>query len=80
MRVTQHPSNTTVLGAPPGWKQDELPCGALPVTLCMVEGKPAIVSFWRPTAEEIELLKNGGTVGLWVLNDVMPVVGMTIEP
>lgn len=76
MHFTQHPSNNAVLGAPPGWDQKELPCGALPVTRTDVEGKPVMVSFWRPDADELAALAKGGTVALFVYGDAHPVVAM----
>jgi len=80
MRYIQHPSNNFVLGAPKGWDQKELPCGALPVTSLDVEGKPAMVSFWRPDAEELAALNAGGTVALWVYGTTHPVVAVGVDP
>lgn len=80
MRATQHPSNNGVLGAPAGWDQGELPCSALPITRCEWEGQPAVLSFWEPTAEEIEALLAGGKVVLWVVGQTMPPVALTVEP
>jgi hypothetical protein len=80
MRYTQHLSNNHVLGAPAGWNQQDLPCGALPVTCTEVEGKPAMVSFWKPDADELEALRNGGAVALWIYGSVHPVVAMGVEP
>lgn len=79
MNYTQHPSNNKVLGAPVGWDQKELPCGALPVTLAMVEEHEVMVSFWRPTDEEILQLARGGLITLWVYGTVHPVVAMAVE-
>lgn len=53
MNKLQHPSNNHVLGAPKGWDQSQLPCEALPVTLCQVEGVPAVQSYWKPSKEEL---------------------------
>ncbi len=80
MRYTQHPSNNHVLGAPPGWDQKELPCGALPITRVQMEGKPAMVSFWKPDAADLAVLAEGGTVALWVYGEVHPVVAVGVEP
>jgi hypothetical protein len=79
MNRTQHPSNNLVLGAPSGWNQGELPCGALPVTRMVVEGKPAIVSFWKPTSEELVALNRGSSVALWVIGDTMPPVSLEVD-
>lgn len=80
MRYTQHPSNNHVLGAPPGWDQKELPCGALPVTQLLVEGKPAMVSFWKPDESDLAALAKGGMVTLWVYGASHPVVAVGVEP
>lgn len=76
MRYVQHPSNNFVLGAPKGWDQKELPCGALPVTRTEVEGKPVMVSFWRPDAADLAALNRGEAVTLWVYGETHPVVAV----
>lgn len=80
MRATQHPSNNGVLGAPAGWKQDELPCSAVPITRTKWDGLPAVLTFWEPTAEELAALRAGGKVVLWVVGTTMPPVALTVEP
>lgn len=79
MHRIQHPSNNDVLGAPAGWDQDEVPCGALPITKTEVNGIPATVSYWRPSAEELAALQAGGSVALWVLGGIMPPVALEVE-
>jgi hypothetical protein len=79
MNRMQHPSNNSVLGAPAGWDQKELPCGALPITRTECEGLPAVVSFWKPTAEELAMLNAGGSVALWVIGQTMPPVSLTVD-
>lgn len=79
MRYIQHPSNNHVLGAPQGWDQKELPCGALPVTITTEEGRPVMVSFWKPDAEELAVLNAGGSVSLWVHGVGHPVVAMGVQ-
>lgn len=76
MRPTQHHSNNRVLGAPAGWKQKELPVGALAVTDVSHGGVPAILSFWKPNAEELALLNAGGLVALSVVGRTMPPVSI----
>lgn len=80
MQYIQHPSNNAVLGAPQGWNQKELPCGALPVTRTDVEGKPVMVSFWRPDADELAALAKGGTVALFIYGEAHPVVALAASP
>ena len=53
MNKIQHLSNTGVLGALAGWDQGELPCNALPITHTHVGDLPAILSYWRPDADEL---------------------------
>jgi hypothetical protein len=79
MNRIQHPSNNAVLGAPAGWGQKELPCSALPITRTECEGIPAVVSFWKPTVEELAQLNAGGSVALWVIGQTMPPVSLTVE-
>lgn len=80
MQKTQHPSNNSVLGAPEGWNQSSLPVGALPITRTEVNGVPAVISYWRPSAEELAQLNAGGAVVLWVIGDTMPPVALEVEP
>jgi hypothetical protein len=81
MRATQHPSNTRVLGAPDGWKQDDLECHAIPVTdVVYPQGVRALMSFWQPTAEELAVLNAGGLIGLSVIGVTMPPVAIFAEP
>lgn len=75
----QHPSNNAVLGAPAGWDQEQLPCGALPITRTLVDGKPAVVSYWLPSEEELAALNAGRPVALWVFGLTMPPVAVEVE-
>lgn len=80
MNKMQHPSNNAVLGAPAGWDQEQLACSALPVTRTEWDGAPAVVSFWKPTAEELAMLNAGGAVQLWIVGHTMPPVALAVEP
>jgi S-adenosylhomocysteine hydrolase len=81
MNPTQHPSNNAVFGAPKDWDQREIPCGALAITRVTVDQVgPAMVSYWRPTDEEIIHLARGGLVALWIYGTTHPVVAMDVEP
>lgn len=79
MNFKQHPTNNRVFGAPKGWDQDALPCGALPITATEVAGAAVMVSFWQPTDAEILQLARGGLVTLWIYGEVHPVVAMAVE-
>ena len=80
MNKHQHPSNNAVLGAPKGWDQGELPCSALPITRAQVEGMDAVVSYWKPDADELAILAAGGSVALTVLGVTMPPVMLAADP
>lgn len=75
----QHPSNNAVLGAPACWDQKTLPCNALPITRADWNGVLAVVSFWKPTPAEIEAIKAGQSVMLWVAGSTMPPVALMVE-
>lgn len=79
MRYVQHKSNNRVLGAPAGWDQKELPCGALPITDTVVEGKPAFMSYWKPSAEELKVLNRGGLICLGILSVATSPVWLAVE-
>lgn len=79
MNPTRHPSNNALFGAPSGWDHDALPCDALPITRAEVDGQASLISFWRPTAEELEALFCGGLVVLHVLGHGHPVVALGVE-
>jgi hypothetical protein len=79
MQKIQHPSNNGVLGAPADWDQGELPCGALPITRTHVGDLPAVVSYWRPSVEELAVLNAGGSIALWVVGATMPPVMLDVE-
>ncbi|CAG4887899.1 hypothetical protein [Paraburkholderia saeva] len=79
MNRTQHPSNNAVLGAPAGWDQQELPCSALPITRVVADGVAHVVSFWRPTPDELKALAAGALVELWVVGHTMPPVALAVE-
>ena len=79
MNRTQHPSNNAVLGAPAGWDQEELPCGALPITRTKVDGIDCVVSYWRPTAAELAELNAGSLVMLHVIGMTMPLMAVGVS-
>jgi hypothetical protein len=80
MRVTQHPTNNRVIGAPKGWDQKEVPCGAVPVTDYVHEGLPVVITYWRPTAEEVAALARGEFLQLSVVGTSMPPVAIEVGP
>lgn len=78
MTPVQHPTNNMVFTKPPGLTDEE--CAPLTVTrIEYLEGVPGIVSFWKPTPEELVLIAAGALVQLTVLGDGMPPVILEIE-
>lgn len=78
MNRHQHPSNNSVLGAPPGVPIDE--CNALPVTRIQYsDGTPAVASFWKPTPAELALLAQGHAVRLTVLGTTHPPLMLGVD-
>lgn len=80
MNKVQHPSNNKVLGAPQDWDQKRLPCGALAVTLSAVGDTPCVVSYWKPTPDELVALNCGQYVALHVVGTTMPPVAIEVMP
>lgn len=78
MNKIQHPSNNGVLGAPKGWEQGKIPCSALAVTHTEVDGAPCVVSYWRPTEQELAELNAGHFVTLHVIGYTMPPVAVGV--
>ena len=71
MRITQHPTNNDVLGAPAGMTPEQ--CTAAPITrVQFTDGVITVRSYWRPTTEDLELLMLGGLVEVEVLGTTMP--------
>lgn len=75
-----HPICNAKLRPPENWDQSGVPCGALPVHICELEGVPVMESFWRPSAEELEALNARGYVVLQVLSTSHPPVAIGVLP
>jgi hypothetical protein len=80
LNPTEHHSNNAVLGAPAGWDQGATPCSTLSITRLEVDGLDAMVSFWRPTNEELQQLASGGLVSLWIFGAAHPVISVGVQP
>jgi hypothetical protein len=67
-----------VLGAPKDWKDDGVSCVGLPVKYVPTDQGVFMVSAWEPTEEELEALKRGESVKLWIRGMQHPVVSLTV--
>lgn len=79
MKSVIHPSNTRTLGAPEGHDQKRSRVAPLSVTDTDVRGIPAIISFWKPSEEELVVLNAGGTIALWVMGASMMPVALEVD-
>lgn len=72
---------TRNLGAPLNWNAKESGlCSTLPILDTLVGDVPWMISAWQPTPEEIEDIKRGASIHLWIQGTVHPVVGMAVGP
>jgi hypothetical protein len=70
-----------MLGAPADWIPAlDGECGYLAIRDTMWEGHRALVSAWKPSAEELECLKQGECITLYIIGQSShPVVAMGSE-
>lgn len=69
------------LDAPQTWDQQlDGACGVLPVLDAIDEqsGFNFMYSFWRPSAEELEALQDGGVIRLGIMGKLHPVINMGV--
>lgn len=80
MEIVRHPLCTKDLAAPPDMPEPD--CSPLPVLEKTDEFGTWSVSFWKPSAEELRQLSQGGTIALWVRaqDEAHPVVGLAVQP
>ena len=84
MQFFNHPGCNTFFGAPAGWAEDptNIPCHVLPAERTHIQGEkstPCVVSYWRPTQEELAILLNGGHVALSILGQNMTPAMLYVE-
>lgn len=79
MNPTQHKSNNDVLPAPPGVAIED--CRALPITRVVFHpsGRPGVMSYWQPSAEELKLLAQGHAVYLSFWGQTHPPVSVGVD-
>lgn len=75
MRVHQHKTNNMILKAPDGM----VDCDTVPATLVIDETDSRILTFWRPSEEELKQLNENGSICLHVFGRMYPPVAITVE-
>lgn len=51
--------------------------GTLPVTQTQANNQNVLISFWKPSPEEMMALNTGAVVALTVVGEAMPTVALT---
>ena len=77
MNHVKHPQTNFVFTAPPGMQD----CDDLNVVRATVQNEPdtkLIMSYWKPTAEELAELNFGGHVRLTIVGQGMPPVALSV--
>lgn len=75
-----HHTNNAVQGAPGDGLRSARPGEALPITRTLCDGLPAVVSYWKPTENELAILTGGGSIALWVVGATMPPIMLVVDP
>lgn len=79
MNPTQHRTSTRVLGAPAGWDQKQVPCGAIALRDGVQDTLRTVTTHWRPTPAELALLNAGGLVAVTVPGTSVPPMRLEVE-
>lgn len=70
--------STRQFGAPENWDGDLSKCNVLPIRDVETPQGAFMVSAWEPTPSELEFIKAGHSIKLWVQGAVHPVVALTV--
>jgi hypothetical protein len=70
-----------MLGPPGDWIAElDGECGHLAIRDTMFQGNRALISAWKPTPQELDILKAGGCITLYIIGQsTHPVVAMGAE-
>lgn len=80
MDIIRHESTTRELGAPKTWDQTESECVTLPIVDVPTPQGNAMISFWKPSHEELAELNANGVIELWVFGkNHHPVVSIAVR-
>lgn len=72
MIATSFDESNHVLGRPPSMTDEQ--CDPLSVFM----GNDVVISCWKLTKEELEMINKTGRVWLWVMGDTMPPVALSV--
>lgn len=78
MLIARIQGSTRQLGAPNDWDGDLSKCHVLPIRDVMTEQGNFMVSAWEPTPAEVEQIKAGQTIKLWIQGTGHPVVKLSV--
>lgn len=84
MNHFKHPDCNLTLVAPPDWDEQnpQTACDPLAVTRTYhqdgVKSHPVVISYWKPTDDELEMLVNGGCIALTVFGQTMQPVMLEV--
>lgn len=80
MNPINHPNCHRDLAKPPSWdnaKHGE--CVTLPIEVVEIDNLQFMVSYWRPTPDEIAAITSGAAVKLGIQGRTHPVVMLGVE-
>jgi hypothetical protein len=81
VEILKSKHTTRELGKPKDW-DDEIngKCDSLPIIDIQAEGCASVmVSLWKPSPKELEMLMSNGHIELWVYGDSHPVVAVSVN-
>lgn len=75
------PDPHVIMQAPAGWDEKaQGHCGRLPIRLEAHDGAQFIVSAWIPSEEEIERLRQGAAIYLFISVPRQPITALSVGP
>ena len=80
MDIYQHSNCVGIIGKPEDLQDGS--CNPLPISRYADQNGQWVVSYWKPNKEELELLKNGGTIAVHIKSTAIdhPVIGLEALP
>lgn len=80
MEILKHENTTREFGKPENWDDSvNGECQTLPIVDVKTDAGNAMVSCWKPTDAELEALKNGSFIELWIYGEQHPVVALAVN-